>query len=159
MTRSPKIASDNHVVRYANKQRCVLNDAGVPVWVTPAAFELKVDTKDGPEEWLSTTWLEFLGGEMSQPDQCRAALVAMRAGRLDPRPSGALAILNVGGSIARAKELGRTLRALHEPHLGEGNSAYATIRGYRAGCPEAFLSEVFVKRGCVSTVHVRSLQD
>ena|SRR5579883_286157 len=157
MPRSAKIPADHHVARYANKQRCVLDEAGIPIWVYPAAFELKAMTPNGPEGWLSTTWLEFLGKEKSQIEQCRDALQALRQGRLDPRPSGALAVLNIGSTLSRAKELGTTLRVLHEPRLGQGNPAYAPVRGYRPGCPETFLSEVFVKSGCVTTVHVGSL--
>src|ERR1039458_285428 len=145
MTRSTTISADHHVVRYANKQRCVLNVAGVPVWVLPAAFELRAETPDGPEKWLSTTWLEFLGENLSRSEQCRAAIQAMRAGKLNPGRSGALAVLNVGRTTQRGKELGRPLRVMHEPRLGDGNPAYSPIRGYRPGCPEAFLDEVFVR--------------
>ena len=157
MPARPTLPREDHVARYVNKQRCVLDDTGIPIWVLPAAFELRAQTANGPEKWLSTTWLEFFGRDLSVAEQCHHAVAAMRAGKLDPRPSGAIAILHIGHGIARARELGARLRATHEPEQGNGNPAYSPIRGYKPGCPESFLDQVFARGACIRTIPVRAL--
>lgn len=157
---TPEIIPDtHHVARYVPKRLQVRDVEDRLQGVFPEAFELAAEKNGYPEEWLSTTWLEFFQTATSRDEQCVCVMNAMKTTGFEPKRSGALAILSVGRLIqnGRACLLKLRLRVLHEPKLGKGNPAYAPVRGYKAGCPKDVIHDVFVVGACVQVLEVGKL--
>lgn len=132
------IPKDDHFVRHCGYQKLEIINGEV-AGVFPQAFELRPED-DG---YLSGSWSEYFQG--SQLERLRQTLDAMRSSGRRLAPNSALVEVKVGGIMESAKiEFGRILRVLHEPERGEGNDAYATVRGLPTSASLDFLQQVFV---------------
>ena len=111
------IADEDHVAHYCSPKRVV---DGLP---SGNAFELR----EGRDTYLSVDWLE----KLDRYDTATAIerLRSVLAEKIEVRPKGQLAVLNVGEARQAARKRGNhTLRVIHRPE--PERESHAGIEGY-----------------------------
>ena len=137
-----ELTDDSHVVRYA-KPTLVREDGSVG----GEAVQLR-----SGEENLSVNWLECFPG-ISKPQQVDEV---RRRSRLQLRPTGRFAELQVGPTKQHLHAELASLRFVHDPLPAEGefeaDPSHSEITGLPADSPEAELIGDMIAE-CVTAVH------
>lgn len=97
------LPADDHVVRYI-KPSMILEDG------TPDGSGFRLRTSRPDEAGLSVNWLEAF-----EPPKIRQLSEVRRLFRLDVRPNGRFAELDVGTTLRAVSEELKTVRMLHDP--------------------------------------------
>lgn len=131
MARGDSIPDDNEVARWIKPKllgrddddNVVLDAHGRPVFVFPAAFELRDD-----EDSLSVTWLQYFAEGRAQhlPKAADAFRQTTRSGKLQAQ--SAFAIAKVGALKETGVRHDLKLRILEDPI--DGNPGHSEIRRY-----------------------------
>ena len=130
------IPDDHHVAHYCKPSQV---DDGVP---SPDAFLPR-----RTEDYRSVNWLEFFGA-LSRTDAVERVRESLRGKAFTIKPSGRLAVLNVGEAKSAARGAGRPVRVEHAPE--QNDPSHAGIMGYAAG-------DVPVAEALQSLVHSEDL--
>lgn len=142
--RGDDLPDDSHVIRYA-KPTLVREDESVG----GEAFQLRPG-----EASLSVNWLEYFS-DISNPEQVDEV---RRRSRLQLRPSGRFAELNVGRTREHVQDELTDLRFVHDPLEAEAafeaDPSHSEITGLPpADSPEAELIGDMIAE-CVTAVHL-----
>jgi hypothetical protein len=119
--RVKKLLPEHHIVRYVPWSKLRKDEDDNVVGVLHEAFKLRSD-----EEFLSATWLEYFRG--SRVAKVTAAVHAIRASKLKPRPKSGFAIGNVAAITRACAERRHKIRIFHEPE--DDNKAHASVRQF-----------------------------
>lgn len=156
MAKGDSLPDDDEVTRWIKPKlvgrdddgNVILDALGRPVFVFPAAFELRDD-----EDSLSVTWLQHFANERAKhlPQAADAVRKTTKSGKL--QRASAFAVAAVGSIKDAGFHHDLKLRILEDPV--EGNSGHSEIRRYPAemGAFQAVLAaETFAERHLYDTL-------
>lgn len=120
------IDAEHHIARYCSHQKLIHTD---PIEVSPMAFELRPAANGRPAEtYLSVNHCEHHAGSLLE--RLRAILFDLAAKNFTTKPTGALAVLNVGRVVQCGATRDRNLRVRRRQH--NDDPSYASIDGMPA---------------------------